>query len=164
MSNFYVIFFIVFPFFFVNIFVALVIITFHELGEKELEGTELDKNQKNCIEACIYAKPRRPYMPKDKFSLKYAIWRIVVSITFEYAIMALVVLNTILLMMKQETNEHKSILHYTNLTFTALFAIECLLKITAFGCRVSLSLIIIFILILFLFCHLELLQRFVEYV
>lgn len=42
---FYVIFFVVFPFFFVNIFVALIIITFKEQGENELVDHELDKNQ-----------------------------------------------------------------------------------------------------------------------
>ncbi|CAK5122112.1 unnamed protein product [Meloidogyne enterolobii] len=42
---FYVMFFIVFPFFFVNIFVALIIITFQEQGEAELSEGDLDKNQ-----------------------------------------------------------------------------------------------------------------------
>lgn len=100
MSLFYVIFFIVFPFFFVNIFVALIIITFQEQGEKELEEGELDKNQKSCIDFAIQAKPLQRYMPKDKDSLKYKIWRVVVSTAFEYFIMVLIVLNTILLMMK----------------------------------------------------------------
>lgn len=45
MAIFYVVFFIVFPFFFVNIFVALIIITFQEQGEKDLEDGEVDKNQ-----------------------------------------------------------------------------------------------------------------------
>lgn len=100
MSLFYVIFFIVFPFFFVNIFVALIIITFQEQGEKELEEGELDKNQKSCIDFSIHARPLQRYMPKDKDSLKYKIWRVVVSTAFEYFIMVLIVLNTILLMMK----------------------------------------------------------------
>ena len=34
MSIFYIVYFIVFPFFFVNIFVALIIITFQEEGDK----------------------------------------------------------------------------------------------------------------------------------
>lgn len=42
---FYVVFFIVFPFFFVNIFVALIIITFQEQGDNELIDQDLDKNQ-----------------------------------------------------------------------------------------------------------------------
>lgn len=45
MALFYVMFFIVFPFFFVNIFVALIIITFQEQGEAELSEGDLDKNQ-----------------------------------------------------------------------------------------------------------------------
>lgn len=45
MAIFYVIYFIVFPFFFVNIFVALIIITFQEQGEAELQDGEIDKNQ-----------------------------------------------------------------------------------------------------------------------
>jgi len=44
-SLFYIIYFIVFPFFFVNIFVALIIITFQEQGEAELQDGEIDKNQ-----------------------------------------------------------------------------------------------------------------------
>ncbi|XP_054158899.1 voltage-dependent calcium channel type A subunit alpha-1-like isoform X3 [Oppia nitens] len=137
MSLFYVIFFIVFPFFFVNIFVALIIITFQEQGEKELEEGELDKNQKSCIDFAIQARPLQRYMPKDKDSMKYKIWRVVVSTAFEYFIMVLIVLNTILLMMKyyQQSDDYKMTLQYTNATFTALFTLECLLKITAFGCR-----------------------------
>ena len=50
MAFFYVIYFIVFPFFFVNIFVALIIITFQEQGEKELAEGEVNKNQvKNLL-------------------------------------------------------------------------------------------------------------------
>ena len=45
MAIFYVVFFIVFPFFFVNIFVAFIIITFQEQGESDLGDQDLDKNQ-----------------------------------------------------------------------------------------------------------------------
>ena len=100
MSIFYIVFFIVFPFFFVNIFVALIIITFQEQGEAELQDGEIDKNQKSCIEFAIQAKPLERYMPKEMDSFKYKIWRVVVSTPFEYFIMILIVLNTILLMMK----------------------------------------------------------------
>ena len=43
MSIFYIVFFIVFPFFFVNIFVALIIITFQEQGEAELQDGEIEQ-------------------------------------------------------------------------------------------------------------------------
>ena len=44
-AMFYVVYFIVFPFFFVNIFVALIIITFQDQGQKELSEAEINKNQ-----------------------------------------------------------------------------------------------------------------------
>ena len=49
MAIFYIVFFVVFPFFFVNIFVALIIITFQEQGEAELQDGEIDKNQVTMI-------------------------------------------------------------------------------------------------------------------
>lgn len=45
MSIFYVVYFVVFPFFFVNIFVALIIITFQEQGDKMMEECRLEKNE-----------------------------------------------------------------------------------------------------------------------
>jgi len=44
-SLYYIVYFIVFPFFFVNIFVALIIITFQQQGENDLSAGDLDKNQ-----------------------------------------------------------------------------------------------------------------------
>ncbi|KAJ8927747.1 hypothetical protein NQ314_019751, partial [Rhamnusium bicolor] len=100
MSIFYIVYFVVFPFFFVNIFVALIIITFQEQGEAELQSGEIDKNQKSCIDFTIQARPLERYMPNKRNSVKYKIWRIVVSTPFEYFIMMLIVFNTLLLMMK----------------------------------------------------------------
>lgn len=39
-------------------------------------------------------------MPQERDSFKYKLWRVVVSSPFEYFIMLLIVLNTLLLMMK----------------------------------------------------------------
>jgi len=100
MSIFYIVYFIVFPFFFVNIFVALIIITFQEQGEAELQEAEIDKNQKSCIDFAINARPLERYMPEERESYKYKLWRVVESTPFEYFIMTLIVLNTILLMLK----------------------------------------------------------------
>ncbi|XP_046399409.1 voltage-dependent calcium channel type A subunit alpha-1-like [Ischnura elegans] len=137
MSIFYVVYFVVFPFFFVNIFVALIIITFQEQGEAELQDGEIDKNQKSCIDFTIQARPLERYMPNKRNSFKYKIWRIVVSTPFEYFIMILIVLNTLLLMMKfyNQSKLYKETLHYMNTAFTALFTIECILKVVAFGVR-----------------------------
>ena len=49
MSVFYVVYFVVFPFFFVNIFVALIIITFQEQGDKMMEEGSLEKNEVSAV-------------------------------------------------------------------------------------------------------------------
>ena len=51
MSLYYFSFVVIFSFFFLNIFVALIIVTFQEQGEKEITGSELDKNQVRFREA-----------------------------------------------------------------------------------------------------------------
>lgn len=56
--------------------------------------------QKQCIEFAIEARPSCRYMPKNKNSLKYKIWKVVVSPKFEYVVMILIALNTVVLMMK----------------------------------------------------------------
>ncbi|XP_076258403.1 calcium voltage-gated channel subunit cacophony isoform X1 [Rhynchophorus ferrugineus] len=135
MSIFYIVYFVVFPFFFVNIFVALIIITFQEQGEAELQSGEIDKNQKSCIDFCIQARPLERYMPSKRSSLKYKIWRIVVSTPFEYFIMMLIVFNTLLLMMKYHQSPPllSDILAVMNILFTFFFLCETILKLIAFG-------------------------------
>ncbi|XP_048245637.1 voltage-dependent calcium channel type A subunit alpha-1-like isoform X9 [Haliotis rufescens] len=137
MAVFYVVFFIVFPFFFVNIFVALIIITFQEQGENELIDQDLDKNQKQCIDFAIHAKPQCRFMPKSKDSLKHKIWKLVVSTKFEYFIMTLIALNTIVLMMKyhDQSDLYMEVQKYLNIGFTCCFTMECGLKMIGFGPR-----------------------------
>ncbi|KAJ8968302.1 hypothetical protein NQ317_013709 [Molorchus minor] len=137
MSIFYIVYFVVFPFFFVNIFVALIIITFQEQGEAELQSGEIDKNQKSCIDFTIQARPLERYMPNKRNSFKYKIWRVVVSTPFEYFIMMLIVFNTLLLMMKYDQQEqtYTDTLKYLNWGFTGMFTVECILKILAYGVR-----------------------------
>lgn len=163
LSIFYVVYFVVFPFFFVNIFVALIIITFQEQGDKVMSECSLEKNevcapfpavctragqwagpwggrapppslagclpvrgqhapcvraggaavgsplrcgrpflpeQRACIDFAISAKPLTRYMPQNKQSFQYKTWTFVVSPPFEYFIMAMIALNTVVLMMK----------------------------------------------------------------
>ncbi|XP_025112114.1 voltage-dependent calcium channel type A subunit alpha-1-like isoform X8 [Pomacea canaliculata] len=138
---FYVVFFIVFPFFFVNIFVALIIITFQEQGDNELIDQDLDKNQKQCIDFAINAKPLCRFMPRNRNSIKYKIWQLVVSPKFEYFIMIMITLNTVFLMMKFEPAESAKengqgfghTLIVINIVFTCLYTLEFLLKLCAFG-------------------------------
>uniref|UniRef100_A0A669D3L7 Voltage-dependent N-type calcium channel subunit alpha n=1 Tax=Oreochromis niloticus TaxID=8128 RepID=A0A669D3L7_ORENI len=134
-SIFYVVYFVVFPFFFVNIFVALIIITFQEQGDKAMSECTLEKNERACIDFAINAKPLTRYMPENKQSFQYKMWKFVVSSPFEYAIMTLIALNTIVLMMKfyGAPDVYESMLKYLNIVFTGLFTLECILKIIAFN-------------------------------
>ncbi|XP_034043666.1 LOW QUALITY PROTEIN: calcium channel, voltage-dependent, P/Q type, alpha 1A subunit, b [Thalassophryne amazonica] len=135
MSIFYVVYFIVFPFFFVNIFVALIIITFQEQGDKMMEDYSLEKNERACIDFAINAKPLTRHMPKNKLSFQYRMWQFVVSPPFEYSIMALIALNTIVLMMKFDgaPKHYDEVLKNLNIVFTTFFFMESVLKIIAFS-------------------------------
>uniref|UniRef100_A0A671NVM1 Voltage-dependent N-type calcium channel subunit alpha n=1 Tax=Sinocyclocheilus anshuiensis TaxID=1608454 RepID=A0A671NVM1_9TELE len=134
-SIFYVVYFIVFPFFFVNIFVALIIITFQEQGDKAMSECSLEKNERACIDFAINAKPLTRYMPQDKQSYQYKIWKFVVSTPFEYSILTMIAINTVVLMMKfhDAPNPYEDMLKWLNIIFTALFTLECILKVIAFG-------------------------------
>ena len=70
---FYIVFFVVFPFFFVNIFVALIIVTFNELGEAELED-DMDKNQKSCIDFAIQVLKRQNKLTFNAGTLLKQFW------------------------------------------------------------------------------------------
>ncbi|XP_038571832.1 voltage-dependent R-type calcium channel subunit alpha-1E isoform X1 [Micropterus salmoides] len=135
MSIFYVIYFVVFPFFFVNIFVALIIITFQEQGDKMMEECSLEKNERACIDFAISAKPLTRYMPQNRHTFQYRLWHFVVSPSFEYTVLAMIALNTIVLMMKYYSAPpaYEIVLKHLNTAFTVLFSIECVLKIMAFG-------------------------------
>ncbi|XP_030207718.1 calcium channel, voltage-dependent, P/Q type, alpha 1A subunit, b isoform X7 [Gadus morhua] len=135
MSIFYVVYFVVFPFFFVNIFVALIIITFQEQGDKMMEDYSLEKNERACIDFAINARPLTRHMPKNKLSFQFRMWTFVVSPPFEYSIMALIALNTIVLMMKFDgaSQTYDDVLKNLNIVFTTFFFLESILKFIAFG-------------------------------
>ncbi|MCJ8731267.1 hypothetical protein PDJAM_G00197620 [Pangasius djambal] len=135
MSIFYVVYFVVFPFFFVNIFVALIIITFQEQGDKMMEECNLEKNERACIDFAISAKPFTRYMPQNRQTLQYRLWHFVVSPSFEYTVLVMIALNTVVLMMKYHSAPaaYDMVLKHLNTAFTVLFSMECILKIMAFG-------------------------------
>ncbi|XP_072181814.1 voltage-dependent L-type calcium channel subunit alpha-1D-like [Diadema setosum] len=123
---------IVIAFFMVNIFVGFVIVTFQSEGEQEYKNCELDKNQRNCLEFALKAKPQRKYIPKN--SKQHLVWKLVTSRGFEYFIFVLIMVNTIILAMKyrNQPKPYEKVLDYMNIIFTAVFTVEFLLKIIAF--------------------------------
>ncbi|KAI4547670.1 hypothetical protein MG293_004225 [Ovis ammon polii] len=135
LSIFYVVYFVVFPFFFVNIFVALIIITFQEQGDRVMSECSLEKNERACIDFAISARPLTRHMPQNRQSFQYKTWTFVVSPPFEYFIMAMIALNTVVLMMKfyDAPYEYELMLKCLNIVFTSMFSMECVLKIIAFG-------------------------------
>ncbi|PFX17210.1 Voltage-dependent calcium channel type D subunit alpha-1 [Stylophora pistillata] len=128
----YIIYIIIIAFFMVNIFVGFVIVTFQSEGEEEFKGCELDKNQRQCIEFALKAKPLKRYIPENR--LQFHIWRVVTSQAFEYLIFAFIVCNTVVLMMQyyQEPKLYTRVLDGFNIGFTAVFLLECILKLIAF--------------------------------
>ncbi|KAJ7339584.1 hypothetical protein OS493_005987 [Desmophyllum pertusum] len=131
---FYIFFVVVFSFFFINIFVALIILTFQEQGEKDQGDCELDRNQRDCLHFAIVAKPSERFMPVDPNTWQYRVWRIVDSRPFEYFIMLLIALNTLILTMKfyDEPDEYRYILDLFNTIFTFMFTGEAMMKLFAF--------------------------------
>ncbi|XP_074594499.1 ca[2+]-channel protein alpha[[1]] subunit D isoform X2 [Brevipalpus obovatus] len=131
-SIFYIIYIIVIAFFMVNIFVGFVIVTFQNEGEQEYKNCELDKNQRNCIEFALKARPVRRYIPKQRF--QYKIWWFVTSTYFEYFIFVLILANTTTLAIKfyGQSQAYSEVLEKLNLIFSIIFAIEFILKLYAF--------------------------------
>nr|CAH0100905.1 unnamed protein product [Daphnia galeata] len=129
---FYFIYIIIIAFFMVNIFVGFVIVTFQNEGEQEYRNCELDKNQRNCIEFALKAKPFRRYIPKQRF--QYKVWWMVTSQPFEYVLFTLISTNTITLGMKfyGQPEVYTQALDILNMIFTSVFALEFVLKLAAF--------------------------------
>uniref|UniRef100_A0A452H792 Voltage-dependent L-type calcium channel subunit alpha n=1 Tax=Gopherus agassizii TaxID=38772 RepID=A0A452H792_9SAUR len=132
---FFIIYIILIAFFMMNIFVGFVIVTFQEQGESEYKNCELDKNQRQCVQYALKARPLRRYIPKNPY--QYQIWYVVTSSYFEYLMFFLIMLNTICLGM-QHYNQSAEMNHISdnlNVAFTILFTLEMFLKLMAFKAK-----------------------------
>uniref|UniRef100_A0A6Q2XZM2 Voltage-dependent L-type calcium channel subunit alpha n=1 Tax=Esox lucius TaxID=8010 RepID=A0A6Q2XZM2_ESOLU len=134
-SIFFIIYIILIAFFMMNIFVGFVIVTFQEQGEQEYKNCELDKNQRQCVQYALKARPLRCYIPKNKY--QYNVWYIVTSCYFEYLMFLLIMLNTMCLGM-QHCNQSTHVTDLSdmlNVIFTVLFTVEMVLKLMAFKAK-----------------------------
>ncbi|XP_077123184.1 voltage-dependent L-type calcium channel subunit alpha-1C isoform X8 [Ranitomeya variabilis] len=131
-SIFFIIYIIIIAFFMMNIFVGFVIVTFQEQGEQEYKNCELDKNQRQCVEYALKARPLRRYIPKNQY--QYKVWYVVNSTYFEYLMFVLILLNTICLAMQHygQSCSFKEAMNILNMVFTGLFTVEMILKLIAF--------------------------------
>nr|XP_043879778.1 dihydropyridine-sensitive L-type skeletal muscle calcium channel subunit alpha-1-like isoform X2 [Solea senegalensis] len=134
-SIFFIVYLILIAFFMMNIFVGFVIVTFQEQGEQEYKNCELDKNQRQCVQYALKARPLRCYIPKNPY--QYQVWYIVTSCYFEYLMFLLIMLNTMCLGM-QHCNQSAHVTHLSdmlNMIFTVLFTVEMILKLMAFKAK-----------------------------
>ncbi|KPP63978.1 hypothetical protein Z043_117720, partial [Scleropages formosus] len=132
---FFIVYIILIAFFMMNIFVGFVIVTFQEQGEQEYKNCELDKNQRQCVQYALKARPLRCYIPKNPY--QYRVWYIVTSCYFEYLMFLLIMLNTLCLGMQHcDQSDHITHLSDTlNVIFTVLFTVEMILKLLAFKAK-----------------------------
>uniref|UniRef100_A0A8C5FYN5 Voltage-dependent L-type calcium channel subunit alpha n=1 Tax=Gouania willdenowi TaxID=441366 RepID=A0A8C5FYN5_GOUWI len=134
-SIFFIIYIIIIAFFMMNIFVGFVIVTFQEQGEKEYKNCELDKNQRQCVEYALKARPLRRYIPKNPYQYKF--WYVVNSTGFEYVMFVLIILNTLCLAIQHHGQSHvfNYVMDILNMVFTGVFTVEMILKLIAFKPR-----------------------------
>ncbi|XP_062282956.1 voltage-dependent L-type calcium channel subunit alpha-1D isoform X3 [Scomber scombrus] len=139
-SIFFIIYIIIIAFFMMNIFVGFVIVTFQEQGEKEYKNCELDKNQRQCVEYALKARPLRRYIPKNPYQYKF--WYVVNSTGFEYVMFVLIILNTLCLAIQHHGQSHlfNYAMDILNMVFTGVFTVEMILKLIAFKPRPSYTL------------------------
>uniref|UniRef100_A0A4W5Q5E4 Voltage-dependent L-type calcium channel subunit alpha n=1 Tax=Hucho hucho TaxID=62062 RepID=A0A4W5Q5E4_9TELE len=134
-SIFFIIYIIIIAFFMMNIFVGFVIVTFQEQGEKEYKNCELDKNQRQCVEYALKARPLRRYIPKNPYQYKF--WYVVNSTGFEYVMFVLIILNTLCLAIQHYGQSHlfNYAMDILNMVFTGVFTVEMIFKLIAFKPR-----------------------------
>ncbi|XP_060087546.1 LOW QUALITY PROTEIN: voltage-dependent L-type calcium channel subunit alpha-1S [Heteronotia binoei] len=131
----FIVYLILIAFFMMNIFVGFVIVTFQEQGETEYKNCELNKNQRQCVQYALKARPLKCYIPKNPY--QYQIWYVVTSSYFEYLMFFLITLNTICLGMQHynQSETMNQVSDILNVVFTILFTVEMILKLIAFKAK-----------------------------
>merc|ERR1719431_1780366 len=118
---FYFVYIIILAFFMINIFVGFVIVTFQSEGEADFKDCPLDKNQRNCIEFSLNAKPMKLYIPKNP--IQYKLWAFATRTVSDHTVFLAIILNTISLAMKvyHQPEWYTDFLDVLNLIFTFFF-------------------------------------------
>ena len=132
-AMFFVVYIVLLAFFMLNVFVGFVILTFSEEGESRYEAARLDKNQRDCLAFVLSARPIKNFAAT--FRMQKGVHRLVTSTPFEYFIMAIIVANSLFLMLKfdGQSQEWVLALDIGNYVFTAIFTLEAVLKLFAFN-------------------------------
>ena len=136
---FFMIYMLIITFFMINIFVGYVVTTYIEEDNAHYAASGLDKNQRNCIEYVLAAKPVHQYQNIYRFQDKMVF--LVEHRYFSNFITAAIIGNTVLLMMETDTMtpDYAAGLDYANYFFSGLFLVEALLKLMAYNPTVYLA-------------------------
>ncbi|XP_065655801.1 voltage-dependent L-type calcium channel subunit alpha-1D isoform X4 [Hydra vulgaris] len=127
-------FVVVFSFFFMNVFIGMIILTFHEQGAA-VSGKNLDQNTINSLVFAMNAKPMKRFMPEDVKSFQYAAWVFTESNAWEITTTCLIILSTIALVIEfeGESDIYSAKMKNINTAFSFFFLTEFLIKFFALG-------------------------------
>ncbi|XP_056011391.1 voltage-dependent P/Q-type calcium channel subunit alpha-1A-like isoform X2 [Ostrea edulis] len=129
-SVFFVVYMTIAPFFFLNVFIAMITVAFQtEDTNKNICG--LTTSQENCIRYVVEAEPvQMRFISKDASKLRKLLWKVIISDHFENVVILFVILNTICLAMEyqDQSEAYTFSLQYSNLVFVVAFVLETVLK------------------------------------
>ncbi|XP_065655750.1 probable voltage-dependent N-type calcium channel subunit alpha-1B isoform X5 [Hydra vulgaris] len=133
-SIYFLMFVVIFSFFFINVFVGMIILTFQELAAAE-SGLELDRNTKNSLIFAMTAKPMERFMPEDIKSLKYTAWSLIESQPWEMLITSLIIMNIITMIIEYEGEplSFNNFMASVSTIFSFVFVFEFAIKFFALG-------------------------------
>nr|XP_022322875.1 voltage-dependent calcium channel type A subunit alpha-1-like [Crassostrea virginica] len=130
-SIFFIVYIAIAPFFFLNVFIAMITVAFQSEDVNKKKSSGLTNNQENCILYVVKAKPDQTrFIPKDASKLRRNLWKIILSDHFENVVLFIVILNTVCLGMEYQDQPvlYTEVLRYLNFAFVAAFVLEAALK------------------------------------
>ncbi|KXZ52367.1 hypothetical protein GPECTOR_9g411 [Gonium pectorale] len=137
---FFITFVIVCTFFMLNLFVGVTLDKFTELqAERDRPGIPLTQQQQDWVECqrlLLQVKPQlKPARPAHK--ARAVLYDITMSKYFDGLVLSVVVINVAFMAMVHAnmSDAWKAVMSISNAVFTAIFAVEAALKLTAFGPR-----------------------------
>mmetsp|Transcript_13676 Transcript_13676/g.25803 ORF Transcript_13676/g.25803 Transcript_13676/m.25803 type:complete len:1737 (+) Transcript_13676:154-5364(+) len=134
----FIIFITVIVFFFMNLFIGVIFMKFHQAKLSENLTLLLSKEQNFWVELqklIVRSKPKRKRANAPTEGLRYYMYKIAKSKHFMYFIMACIVLNMLVLSIDYYTasSAYKQALLFINLVFTGVFLVEACIKLIGLG-------------------------------
>lgn len=133
---FFALFILIGSFFFLNFFIGVLFLKFNQAQKEEQKGfSSKDLGWMDIQRLILSASPdyETTNVPKQKWRLQFH--NLVSSTKFDLVIMSFIMLNMVQMAVMYETQSESLtvVLKYFNYVFTAVFIIEAILKLIAFG-------------------------------